>query len=67
MTRRTTSCVVVVLLLEGDGRIDVVAASETDNEVHWFKNNVGSWTHYTISDAAISAPRSDTTLCSPSR
>lgn len=44
--------------LNGDGRIDVVAASETDNQVHWFKNNVGGWTHYTISDAAISAPRS---------
>jgi len=44
--------------LNGDGRIDVVAASETDNQVHWFKNNVGGWTHYTVTDAIISAPRS---------
>jgi hypothetical protein len=44
--------------VDGDGRLDVLSASGTDNKIAWYKNGGGSpvvWTPYVISSAAHSA------------
>ena len=44
--------------VDGDGDIDVLSASETDNKIAWYENNGGSppaWTARTISTAASGA------------
>jgi hypothetical protein len=44
--------------IDGDGRIDVLSASELDNKIAWYKNGGGSpptWTAYTISSTASAA------------
>jgi hypothetical protein len=44
--------------IDGDGRIDVLSASELDNKIAWYKNGGGSpptWTPYTISSSASGA------------
>jgi hypothetical protein len=48
--------VVFTFVHKGDGRVDVVAASETNDQVYWFKNNGDSWTSYPIT-GAVSNPR----------
>jgi hypothetical protein len=44
--------------LDGDGRLDVLSASEADNKVAWYKNGGNSpvtWTSYSISTSALGA------------
>ena len=51
---RAPGCVVLVDV-DGDGRLDVVTASSSDDTIAWYKNEAGSpptWTPYTISTTA---------------
>jgi hypothetical protein len=44
--------------LDGDGRLDVLSASQTDDKIAWYKNQGGSpvvWTAYVITTTADSA------------
>jgi hypothetical protein len=41
--------------VDGDGRVDVLSASQSDNKIAWYRNEGGSpptWTNYTISTTA---------------
>jgi hypothetical protein len=44
--------------VDGDGRVDVLSASEADNKIAWYKNGGGDpvvWTPYTITTSANAA------------